>query len=143
VPKERCTPLSRATCKALQQWLRERGGQPASPLFPNHSGQHLTRGAIWRLVVKHAATASEYCPSLVTKNITPHTLRHTAALRMLHAPTPIDTATIALWLGTRTSTPPTSTSTPTWNSNDVRLTARHHRTPSPDATDHQTPARVP
>jgi integrase/recombinase XerD len=97
--KERCTPLSRATRKATQQWLRERCGQPASPLFPNRSGQHLTRGAIWRLVVKHAATASEHCPSLVTKNITPHTLRHTAAMRMLHAPTPIDLATIALWLG--------------------------------------------
>jgi integrase/recombinase XerD len=97
--KERCTPLSRPTRNALQQWLLERSGQPTSPLFPNRSGQHLTRGAIWRLVVKHAAAASEHCPSLVSKNITPHTLRHTAAMRMLHAPTPIDIATIALWLG--------------------------------------------
>ena len=100
--KERCTPLSRPTRNALQQWLLERGGQPTSPLFPNRSGQHLTRGAIWRLVVKHASAASERCPSLVTKNITPHTLRHTAAMRMLHAPTPIDIATIALWLGHET-----------------------------------------
>jgi len=71
--KERCTPLSRPTRNALQQWLLERSGQPTSPLFPNRSGQHLTRGAIWRLVVKHAAAASEHCPSLVSKNITRHT----------------------------------------------------------------------
>jgi site-specific recombinase XerD len=96
--KERCTPLSRATRQALHVWLRERGGLPASPAFPNRGGQHLTRGAIWRLVVKHAATASDRCPSLQTKNITPHTLRHTTAMRLLHAPTPIDIATIALWL---------------------------------------------
>ena len=86
----------------LHVWLRERGGDPASPLFPSRSGQHLTRGAIWRLVTKHAATATERCPSLQTKNITPHTLRHTTAMRLLHAPTPIDVATIALWLGHET-----------------------------------------
>lgn len=100
--KERCTPLSRSTREVLRVWLRERGGQPASPLFPSRSGQHLTRGAIWRLVVKHAATANDRCPSLAAKHITPHVLRHTAAMRMLHAPTPIDTATIALWLGHET-----------------------------------------
>ena len=32
----------------------------------------------------------------------PHTLRHTAAMRLLRAPTPVDTATIALWLGHET-----------------------------------------
>jgi site-specific recombinase XerD len=100
--KERCTPLTRSTRKMLHVWLRERGGDPASPLFPSRSGQHLTRGAIWRLVTKHAATATERCPSLQTKNITPHTLRHTTAMRLLHAPTPIDVATIALWLGHET-----------------------------------------
>jgi integrase/recombinase XerD len=100
--KERCTPLSRQTKQVLHVWLRERGGQPTGPLFPNRSGQHLTRGAIWRLVVKHAATASNRCPSLQAKTITPHTLRHTTAMRLLHAPTPIDIATIALWLGHET-----------------------------------------
>jgi site-specific recombinase XerD len=94
--KERCTPITRQTRQALHVWLRERGGDPASPLFPSRSGQHLTRGAIWRLVTKHAAKASERCPSLQAKNITPHTLRHTTAMRLLHAPTPIDVATIAL-----------------------------------------------
>jgi len=97
--KERYTPLTRTTVRVLGVWLREHDGTPASPLFPSRSGQHLTRSAIWRLVIKHAATASERCPSLTAKNVTPHTLRHTAAMRLLRAPDPVDTATIALWLG--------------------------------------------
>ena len=97
--KERCTPLGRPTRQVLQVWLRELDDHSASPLFPSRSGQHLTRGAIWRLVVKHATTARSRCPSLAAKNITPHVLRHTAAMRLLHTPTPVDTATIALWLG--------------------------------------------
>jgi site-specific recombinase XerD len=101
--KERCTPLTRATVQALRVWLRELGGDPASPLFPSRTGGgHLTRGAIWRLVVKHTTTARAVCPSLADKNITPHVLRHTAAMRLLRAPTPVDTATIALWLGHET-----------------------------------------
>ncbi len=97
--KERCTPVSRPTRQVLQAWLRELDGNPAGPLFSTRRGTQLTRGAIWRLVVKHVATARSRCPSLATKKITPHALRHTAAMRMLHAPTPIDTGTIALWLG--------------------------------------------
>jgi len=100
--KERGTPLSRPAREVLRVWLRELDGQPASPLFPSRSGGHLTRGAIWRLVVKHTATARERCPTLASKNITPHVLRHTAAMRLLRAPTPVDTATIALWLGHET-----------------------------------------
>lgn len=97
--KERCTPLSRETRQVLRVWLRELGGDPAGPLFPSRNGGHLTRSAIWRLVVKHTATAREHCQSLTAKNITPHTLRHTAAMRLLRAEPPVDPATIALWLG--------------------------------------------
>lgn len=100
--KERCTPLTRATVQVLRVWLRELGGDPASPLFPSRTGGHLTRSAIWRLVAKHTTTAQARCPSLAGKNITPHVLRHTAAMRLLRAPTPVDTATIALWLGHET-----------------------------------------
>jgi integrase/recombinase XerD len=100
--KERCTPLSRAARQVLRVWLRELGDDPAGPLFPSRNGGHLTRSAIWRLVVKHTATARERCPTLAAKNITPHVLRHTAAMRLLCSPTPVDTATIALWLGHET-----------------------------------------
>jgi integrase/recombinase XerD len=74
--KERCTPLSRVARQVLRVWLREIGGDRARPLFPSRNGGHLTRSAIWRLVVKHTATARERCPSLAGKNITPHVLRH-------------------------------------------------------------------
>ena len=37
------------------------------------------------------------CPSLKAKNVTAHTLRHTAAMRLLQAG--VDTSVIALWLG--------------------------------------------
>ena len=136
--KERCTPLSRSTRQVLHVWLRERGGHTASPLFPNRSGQHLTRGAIWRLVVKHAATATDQCPSLASKNITPHTLRHTTAMRLLHAPTPIDIATIALWLGHETLD-----TTNKYIHADMELKRRAldrtaPPTPSPAATGHPT-----
>jgi site-specific recombinase XerD len=100
--KTRCTPLTRQTKAVLQEWLHERGGHATEPLFPNRSGRHLTRSAIWRLVAKHTAVAAGHCPSLATKNITPHTMRHTAAMRLLHASPPVDVMTIALWLGHET-----------------------------------------
>jgi integrase/recombinase XerD len=101
--KERCTPLTRPTVQVLRVWLRELGGDPAGPLFPSRTGgEHLTRAGIWRLVAKHTTTARARCPSLATKNITPHSLRHTAAMQLLGAPDPVDTATIALWLGHET-----------------------------------------
>src|SRR5437016_6247565 len=68
--KERCTPLTRQTVQVLRVWLRERDGNPTTPLFPTRSGRHLTRGAIWRRVLTHAATAAEQCSSLAAKNIT-------------------------------------------------------------------------
>jgi len=100
--KERCTPLTRGTVKVLRVWLRELGSDPDSPLFPSRTGTHLTRAGIWRLVTKHATAARAECPPLAAKNITPHTLRHSAAMQLLSAPEPVDTATIALWLGHET-----------------------------------------
>jgi integrase/recombinase XerD len=95
--KERCTPLTKPTIAVLRSWLRELDGQQHEPLFPSSRGQHLTRSAIWRLVAKHATRAEDRCPSLAAKHVTPHTLRHTAAMTLLHAG--VDPAVIALWLG--------------------------------------------
>jgi site-specific recombinase XerD len=95
--KQRCTPLTRQTGSILQAWLRERRGQPGEPLFVTSRGQPLSRDAVALLITRHAATASQSCPSLQAKTITPHTLRHTAAMRLLHAG--VDTSVIALWLG--------------------------------------------
>jgi site-specific recombinase XerD len=96
--KHRITPLTKGTTAVLRAWLAERGGQPTEPLFPTSTGNQLTRKALARRITKHAAlAAAERCPSLTAKTITPHVLRHTAAMRLLHAG--IDTTVIALWLG--------------------------------------------
>jgi len=95
--KERCTPLTRPTVAVLRSWLGECGQQEANPLFPTSSGQRLTRSGIWRLVAKHAERAQQQCPSIAAKHVTPHVLRHTAAMTLLHAG--VDTSVIALWLG--------------------------------------------
>lgn len=95
--KHRAVPLTATTVAALRAWLHERGGLPAEPLFPNRTGRRLTRGAIQRRVTAHAAVAAQHCPSLRDKTLTPHVLRHTAAMALLHAG--VDIAVIALWLG--------------------------------------------
>jgi integrase/recombinase XerD len=95
--KQRITPLMPATVTVLDSWLAERGGAKSEPLFPTSTGRALSRDALDRRLAKHAADAAKRCPSLHTKRITPHVLRHTAAMRLLHAG--VDTTVIALWLG--------------------------------------------
>jgi integrase/recombinase XerD len=74
--KQRITPLTTATVAALRAWLTERGGQPDQPLFPGRTGAPLSRDAVERRLARHATTAAARCPSLNTKTITAHTLRH-------------------------------------------------------------------
>ena len=95
--KQRITPLTTQTVTVMRAWMRERAGQPDDPLFATSTGRRLTRDALERRLTKHAATAAAACPSLATKTVTPHVLRHTAAMRLLHAG--VDTTVIALWLG--------------------------------------------
>ena len=95
--KERSTTLTPETVAILRQWLKERRGQPADPLFPTRQGRPLSRYTVGAVVSKHAATAAAGCPSLHDKRVTPHTLRHTNA--MLLRAKDVDIATIALWLG--------------------------------------------
>jgi integrase/recombinase XerD len=95
--KKRATTLTGETVAVVRQWLAERQGQPADPLFPTRQGRPLSRYTVGALVAKHAATAVACCPSLKAKCVTPHTLRHTNA--MLLRAKGVDIATIALWLG--------------------------------------------
>lgn len=95
--KERCTPLQREMISLMTAWLRERQGQASDPLFPTARGARLSRDAVERLVARHARTAHPRCPSLTRKHVSPHVLRHTAAMQLLdHG---VDRAVIALWLG--------------------------------------------
>ncbi len=54
-------------------------------------------GVVERLLAKHAAAAAHRCPTLNSEQVSPHFLRHTSAMRLLHAG--VDTTVIALWLG--------------------------------------------
>lgn len=95
--KERSTPLTKPTTTALRAWLPEAGTAANTPAFPTQRKTPMSADAVQRLVAKHAATAANTCPSIAAKRVTPHTLRHTAAMALLHAG--IDTSVIALWLG--------------------------------------------
>ena len=95
--KQRITPLTKETVAVLGTWITERAGTDTTPLFPTRTGRRLTRDALARRLTKYSAQATDRCPSLNEKNVTPHMLRHTAAMRLLHAG--IDTTVIALWLG--------------------------------------------
>lgn len=95
--KERRTPLVPSTTAVLQAWLRERAGAPSEPLFATSTGRRLSRDALERRLAHHVALAQTNCPSIKTKRVTMHTLRHTAAMRLLLAGN--DVTVIALWLG--------------------------------------------
>lgn len=95
--KLRCTPLRRDVTRVLEAWLRERPPAPDEPVFPSSRGGHLSDDAVERLVAKHTAAAQRRCPSLAAKRVTPHTLRHSAAMALLRGG--VDRSVIALWLG--------------------------------------------
>jgi site-specific recombinase XerD len=95
--KERVTPLTPTTVSVLRAWLVERQGVPEQPLFPTSKGGPLSRDAVEKLLTKHVRAAATTCPSLRTKTVSPHTLRHTAAMQLLEAG--VDATVIALWLG--------------------------------------------
>lgn len=95
--KERRTPLVHATRAILKTWLAERGGAPTDPLFPTTTGRPMSRDAIEHRLAHHLALAATTCPSITNKRVTLHTLRHTAAMRLLLAGN--DITVIALWLG--------------------------------------------
>ncbi|WP_236666861.1 MULTISPECIES: tyrosine-type recombinase/integrase [unclassified Nonomuraea] len=68
-----------------------------TPLSPNRAGGRLSRDAAADLLAEYVPVAARTCPTLASENVTPHTLRHTAAMALLHAG--VDLSTIALWLG--------------------------------------------
>jgi len=95
--KERITPLSKTAAAVLKEFMGESGGAGSEPLFASSHGGSLGRHAVGALVTRHAATAAHSCASLQSKQVTPHVLHHTAAMRLLQAGN--DISMIALWLG--------------------------------------------
>lgn len=95
--KERCTPLTSHARQALHGWLKEPARRGANALFPNVHGGRLSADSVQSLLAKHAGVAKGRCPSLASKRVSPHVLRHSAAMELLQAG--VDSSVIALWLG--------------------------------------------
>lgn len=95
--KQRATPLTAHTVSVLRSWLTERRDPPAGPLFPTSRGRPLSSDAVSALVAKYVVTARKTSPTLQTKHVTVHTLRHTTAMNLLRAG--VEATVISLWLG--------------------------------------------
>jgi site-specific recombinase XerD len=95
--RERCLPLWKVTAAALRTWLGVRGTVATPEIFVSARGQPLTRSGFEYILAKHVHTAATSCPSLSTKRISPHVLRHTCALTVLQATK--DLRKVSLWLG--------------------------------------------
>lgn len=94
--KDRSTPLTTGTAAVLRSWLKEPGPQ-TEVLFPNARGGRLSADSVQYLVRKYARVAAARCPTLRGKRVSPHVLRHSAAMELLAAG--VDSSVIALWLG--------------------------------------------
>lgn len=95
--KERAIPMTVPTAAVIREWMNERAGQPTEPLFPTRTGRRLSRDAVEQRLTVHHVVASRNCATLRLKKLSPHSLRHTTAMTLLHAG--VDTTVIALWLG--------------------------------------------
>jgi len=95
--KQRVTPFSKQTAVVLKAWMKELRVPVDDPLFPSVRGGHLSSDAIQRLLKKYTSQAARVCQSLRKKSVTPHVLRHTAAMELLQAG--VDPFNIAMWLG--------------------------------------------
>ena len=71
--------------------------KPSENTFGDFRGQPMTRSGFEYVLRKHVRTASEHCPSLKGKRVSPHVLRHSCAMMILHATG--DLRRVSLWLG--------------------------------------------
>jgi site-specific recombinase XerD len=95
--KERSTPLVPPTPAVLKAWLKEPPRKQSSALFPTIHGDHMSPDAVQYLLRKYVAIAARRCPSLKRKRVSPHVLRHSAAMELLLAG--VHPSVIALCLG--------------------------------------------
>jgi integrase/recombinase XerD len=95
--RERALPLWRETTTVLRAWLARRPSSLSTEVFLNSQGHALTRSGFEYILDKHVHTAAKRCPSLLTKRVSPHTLRHSCALLILQSTG--DIRKVALWLG--------------------------------------------
>jgi site-specific recombinase XerD len=95
--KERAVPLWRRATQLIRDWLPRIGPEPQQPLFPNRRDQAMTRSGVTSRLDRAVRAATAQCPSLASKQVSPHWIRHTTAMHLLQAG--VDLTVIALWLG--------------------------------------------
>jgi site-specific recombinase XerD len=95
--KQRIVPLWKRTSHTLRKWLPQVDQRPHKPLFPNRFGKAMTRSGVAKQLRAAVIKAREKCPSLATKKVSPHTIRHTTAMHLLQSG--VDMSVIAMWLG--------------------------------------------
>jgi integrase/recombinase XerD len=88
--KERAIPLWKNTATELRQI----DNHPAAPVFPNRAGKPLTRTGVRDRLDRAVSTATQRCPTLTGRRISPHTLRHTCTMHLLQSG--VDLAVITL-----------------------------------------------
>ena len=94
----RLCPLWDHTAQVLRELLNDRLDGPAdTPVFLNVRGHPLTRFGVHAVVERAVARAATRMPSLNTKRVSPHSVRHTTAVHLLRAG--VDINTIRAWLG--------------------------------------------
>ena len=95
--KQRCTPLTRITVRAVKSWIKEQGEDESKFMFSSVRGGRLSPDSVQHLVSKHVAVAAKTCDTLRRKHVSPHVLRHTTAMELLQSG--VDRSVIAIWLG--------------------------------------------
>ena len=99
----RSIPLWKSTVIEIRAWLRLNPmlrGEAA--LLPNRDGQAMCRSNVTQRLALAVTRATAEQPSLSTKRVSPHTLRHTSAMHLLQSGVPFNV--IALWLGHESTT---------------------------------------
>jgi site-specific recombinase XerD len=95
--KERTVPLWKKTARALQNWFNEIHDIPGDLAFPSARGAMLSRHGVTYILDRIVQRAAVHCPSLKSKSVSPHVIRHSTAMHLLQSG--VDTSVIALWLG--------------------------------------------
>ena len=95
--RERELPLWKETKAVLAEWLDVRPAVNNRYLFLNARGRAMSPDGFAYILKKHVATAARTRPSLKDKRVTPHVIRHSTAMTILHATG--DVRKTSLWLG--------------------------------------------
>ncbi|HEY2402806.1 MAG TPA: tyrosine-type recombinase/integrase [Steroidobacteraceae bacterium] len=95
--RERTLPLWKATANALRAWITVRGVVAVPELFVNARGEAVSRWGFAYVLKHHAEAASQKCPSMLRKRVSPRVLRHTCA--MIVPQSTNDIRKVSLWLG--------------------------------------------